>query len=201
MGHSHLLLQGLTLPWWHFLGCSPWPSHTEEEKFEEKNVLVLVGGWENVSLAPCVFSRGCVPTPALSHHLQPPGRSPAATRAELGTCLDSAGATCGCHSRSPSQEKPTRRLSRPPWHRYESMSVLRRSSPQKLWLPHPSEGLRPAWTGLGATWDSWKMSFKVTSNPKHSTILGGHSGTRERSAGVGAKSQRAPSAAANNGDL
>lgn len=148
------------------------------------------------------FPEGCAPTPALSHHLQPPGQSPAATRAELGTCLDSAAATCGSHSRSPSQEKPTRRLPRPRWHRCESMSILWRSFPEKMWLPHPWECLRPVWTGLGATWDSWKeMSFKVTSNPKHSTILLRAQWHQGKVSWGGAKSQKAPSAAANNGDL
>lgn len=65
LGHSHLLLQGLTLPWWHSL-CSPQPSHTAAAPgFGEKNILPLVRGWENVSLAPWVFSRGmCCPLPA-----------------------------------------------------------------------------------------------------------------------------------------
>ena len=54
--------------------------------------------------------------------------------------------------------------------------------PERQWRPHPWKHSRPVWTGLWATWSSWRCPsslqggwarwpLKVPSNPKHSMIL------------------------------
>lgn len=74
----------------------------------------------------CVLQKGCVPTPAPSHHhcnLQPSGLKTSSHKTEAGEMrLDSsvlpgdrAGSTCGSHAASPSQAKPSTRLPPPPW--------------------------------------------------------------------------------------
>ena len=59
------------------------------------------------------------------------------------------------------------------------------SCPEKLWRPRPWKRSRPGWTGLLATWSSWRgpcslqggsarWPIKVPSNPKRSMIHESH---------------------------
>ena len=102
--------------------------HTAAPGFGEKNVIVLVRGWKNISLAACVSSRRTafprLPPPVTTATSSRQDKRRAATRPKVGRCAwtwemvlpgDRAGSARGCRAVSPSQAKPSTRLPLPPW--------------------------------------------------------------------------------------
>ena len=64
----------------------------------------------------------------------------------------------------------------------EPQMIAGTGCPERLLMPHPWKHSRSSWTGLWATWSSWRCPcllqggwtrwpLKVTSNPNHSVIL------------------------------